>query len=325
MLSQRPSSPSLLVVIVNYRTPQLTVDCLRSLQPEVQWLANVQVGVADNDSGDDSVAVLRTAIATHQWQDWVTLQALAHNGGFAAGNNAVIRPALESLHPPDYILLLNPDTVIRPGALRILLEFMAQHSDVGIAGSRLENCDGAPHHSAFRFPSIWSELDQGLRLGLVSKVLARWMLAPPISETAVLTDWLAGASLIIRRQVFEQIGLMDEGYFMYYEEVDFCRRARQAGWSCWYVPESRVVHLMGQSSGVTGEQAHRQRRPQYWFDSRHRYFRQYHGRLYTVLTDMAWLWGFSLWQCRRWVQRKPPVDPPRLLQDFLMNSALVRW
>ena len=317
-------SPSLLVVIVNYRTPQLTIDCLQSLQTEVKHHANTRVVVADNQSGDGSVAVLRDAIASYHWQDWVTLQSLDRNGGFAAGNNAVVGPALESTHPPDYIWLLNPDTVVHPGALKTLLTFLEQHPDVGIAGSRLENLDGTPQYSAFRFHTIWSELDQGLRLGLVSKILSQWILAPSIADQAIATDWLAGASMMIRRQVFEQIGLLDDNFFMYYEEVDFCLRARQANWTCWYVPTSRVVHLMGQSSGVTGAQACQQRRPQYWFDSRHRYFHKHHSHLYAVLTDLAWLGGYSLWQLRQLVQHKPQVDPPHLLQDFFCNSAFVK-
>lgn len=324
MLVPTPPSPSLLVVIVNYRTPQLTVDCLHSLQAEVQQVANIQVVVADNHSGDESVAVLRAAITAHHWQDWVTLQSLDCNGGFASGNNAVIRPALDSAQPPDYVWLLNPDTVVRPGALQTLLAFLEQHPDVGIAGSRLEHLDGTPQYSAFRFHTIWSELDQGLRLGLVSKVLSRWILAPPIADHSMATDWLAGASMMIRRQVFEQIGLLDNEFFMYYEEVDFCLRARQAGWPCWYVPDSHVVHLVGQSSGVTGVQARQKRRPQYWFDSRHRYFHKHHSHVYAVLTDLAWLIGYSLWQLRRLAQHKPQVDPPHFLEDFFCNSAFVR-
>ncbi|WP_299491226.1 glycosyltransferase family 2 protein [Acaryochloris sp. IP29b_bin.137] len=324
MLAPNPTSCSLLVVIINFRTPNLVVECLRSLQSEVQKLRTAQVVIADNGSGDDSLSVLQTAIATHRWQAWATLTALDHNGGFAAGNNAVIRSALAAERPPDYVLLLNPDTVVRPDALHRLLDFLAQHPGVGIVGSRLEHPDGTPQHSAFRFHSIWSEFDQGLRLGLVSKVLSRWILTPPIAEVPVATDWLAGASMMIRRQVFEQIGLMDDKFFMYYEEVDFCLRARQAGWPCWYVPESRVVHLVGQSSGVTGEQAHQNRRPQYWFNSRTRYFRKHYPYWYAVLTDLGWLFGFSLWQIRRVLQGKPAIDPPHLLQDFWFNSALIR-
>ncbi|NJK41918.1 MAG: glycosyltransferase family 2 protein [Acaryochloridaceae cyanobacterium SU_2_1] len=318
------TAPTILVVIVNYRTPQLAVDCLRSLDSERSTLPNLQVAMVDNHSEDDSLAVIGEAIAREGWQSWVTLHPLPHNGGFAHGNNAVIRPALESDCPPDYLWLLNPDTVVRPGSLTALLAFFKEHPRVGIAGSRLEDIDGRPQYSAFRFPSLWSEFDQGLRLGIVSKLLSDWVVAPPIAGQVMPTDWVAGASMMVRSAVFTEIGLLDEAYFMYYEEVDFCLRASQAGWPCWYVPESRVVHLVGQSSGVTGATAAQRRRPQYWFDSRRRYFCRYYGRAYAALTDAAWMLGFGLWQLRRWLQRKPAIDPPLLFQDFLRHSALVR-
>jgi GT2 family glycosyltransferase len=313
--------PSLLVVIVNYRTPQLAIACLQSLVPEVQELSAVQVAVVDNHSEDGSLAAISEAIAQENWQDWVSIQASDRNGGFAYGNNQAIRPALASPHPPDYVLLLNPDTIVRPGALTALVEFLEDHPQVGIVGSRLEHPDGTPQHSAFRFHTLWSELDQGLALGLMTKVLSRWVIAPPISATACPTDWVSGASLMVRRSVFEAIGLLDEDYFMYFEEVDFCRRALQAGWSCWYVPQSRVVHLVGQSSGVKDPQRPTKRLPQYWFDSRQRFFLKHYGWHYTALTDALWLLGFSLWRVRRVLQRKPDLDPPQLLSDFLMNSV----
>jgi GT2 family glycosyltransferase len=104
---------------------------------------------------------------------------------------------------------------------------MKAHPEVGIAGSRLEDLDGTPQHSAFRFPSVLSELDGGLRLGVVSKLLSKWLVAPPISEVACPTEWVAGASMIVRREVFESVGLMDEKYFLYYEEMDFCLAAHR--------------------------------------------------------------------------------------------------
>jgi hypothetical protein len=205
-----------------------------------------------------------------------------------------------------------------------LVDFLEKHPQVGIAGSRLEDIDGTPQQSAFRFHTILSEFDLGLRLGIVSQVLAKWVIAPPVSEVACETDWVAGASMIIRRQVFESVGLMDEDYFMYYEEVDFCLQAKKAGWSCWYVPESRVVHLVGQSSGVTNPKTPAKRRPQYWFDSRRRYFLKNHGRLYATLADAFWLFGFTLWRGRNLIQKKPTNDPPHLLKDFFRNSLLVK-
>ena len=320
-----PNSPTpLLVVIVNYRTPSLTIDSLRSLVSEVQALPCTRVVVTDNNSGDGSVEKIGAAIETEGWGEWASLMPLELNGGFAYGNNAAIRPALHSTNPPPYILLLNPDTIVRPRALQVLVDFMNKHPDVGIAGSRLEDPDETPQRSAFRFHTAFSELDFGLRLGIVSKLLSKWVVAPPVSDETYQTDWVAGASMIIRREVFEAAGLMDEDYFMYYEEMDFCLQAKKAGWSCWYVPESRVVHLVGQSSGVTDTKRPPKRLPQYLFDSRRRYFIKNYGWLYAALADHAWASGFALWRLRRVIQRKPDNDPPKVFGDFLRNSVLFR-
>lgn len=314
----------LIVVIVNYRTPGLTIDTLHSLVSEVQAIPGTRVVVTDNASGDDSVEKISSAIETQGWSDWVSFMPLERNGGFAYGNNAAIRPVMQSNNPPPYFLLLNPDTIVRPKGLQELVNFMDKNPEVGIAGSRLEDPDGTPQHSAFRFHSVFSELDYGLRLGPVSKLLQKWWVAPPISDQNCQTDWVAGASMIVRREVFEAAGLMDEAYFMYYEEMDFCLQANKAGWSCWYVPESRVVHLVGQSSGVTDSKRAPRRLPQYWFDSRRRYFLKNYGWLYTAIADASWASGFALWRLRRLVQRKPDPDPPQALSDFLRNSVFLR-
>src|SRR5262249_25421828 len=224
------------IVIVNYRTPRLVIDCLRSLAAQVGAACPARVVVVDNDSRDGSVGAIRRVIDGARWGDWVEVLPLERNLGFAGGNNAALRDAMSPPGATDYILLLNPDTVARPGALRALVDFMERHPEVGIAGSRLEDPDGTPQRSAFRFPSWASELEGGLRLGLVSRLLHRRVVAPPVRGEAHPCDWVAGASMMIRRAVFRDIGLLDDGYFLYFEEVDFCLRARRAGWSCWYVP-----------------------------------------------------------------------------------------
>lgn len=310
----------LLIVIVNYRTADLTIDCLRSLRDEVADLPGTQIVVTDNASGDDSVVRLANAIESDGWSSWARLQPLERNGGFAYGNNAAIRPALESTDTPDYVLLLNPDTIVRPGAISALIKFMDAHRTVGIAGSRLEHPDGSPQPSAFRFPSVASEFEEGSRLGWVSRLLASRCVAPPPPAEQSPTEWVAGASMIIRKAVFEAIGLLDERYFMYYEEVDFCRRAKDAGWPCWYVPQSRVVHLVGQSSGVTDVKKSQKRRPGYWFESRRRYFLAHQGRMATVLADLMWAAGFAQWRIRRALLGKPDADPKRLLSDFIRHN-----
>ncbi|MDP6060834.1 MAG: glycosyltransferase, partial [Pirellulaceae bacterium] len=138
----------ILVIVANYRTGPCVIDCLRSLHPQVQSLRGTHVTVADNASSDGSVEKIRTAINHDGFGNWANVMELERNGGFAYANNAVIRCALEDHPAPDYFLLLNPDTLVRPGALPALLEFMETHRQVGIAGSRLEYLDGTPQDTA---------------------------------------------------------------------------------------------------------------------------------------------------------------------------------
>jgi GT2 family glycosyltransferase len=312
----------LLIVIVNYRTASLVIDCLGSLDPEVAALPGTRVVVTDNASGDDSVPLLERTIRDRGWGAWAELMPLARNGGFAFGNNAAIRPALASADPPDYVLLLNPDTLVRPGAVRTLVGFLDAHSEAEIVGPRLEGPDGTLQCSVFRFPSVLGELEQGLRLGLATRLLSKWVVAPPPPSVARSTDWVSGACLMARRSVLERVGLLDEGYFMYYEEVDFCRRAARAGFSCWYEPAARVVHLEGSTQGVRGQRATSARRPGFWFDSRRRYFRTHLGPVRGRLADLAWVLGYASYRVRRVVQRKPETDPPGLLIDLVRRNLL---
>ena len=315
------------VVIVNFRTGSHVVACLRSLAPEVAQLAGqgaaVDVVVVDNCSGDDSVAVVAAALEREGWAGWAQVVAAPLNGGFSYGNNFAVRPALALPQPPDWFWILNPDTEVRPGALRELLDFVRARPDVGIAGSSFEIATGELWPHAFRFPSIRSEIASALRLAFVGRLLHKHVVLMTMGDQPARVDWIPGASMLVRREVFEQVGLMDEGYFLYFEETDFCRAAAKACWQCWYVPASRVMHIAGQSTGVTTPGTAPRRRPAYWFESRRRYWIKQHGWWYAAATDLAWMTCFSVWQLRRIVQKKPRTDPPHMLRDFLRNSALL--
>ncbi len=321
MSLQRSEEPtSVLAIILNYKTAEMAIACLRSLEQEIVGYPEAKVVLVDNASGDDSVQRFEAEIRDRGWSGWASVVALAGNGGFAAGNNAAIRPLLGTAAMPDYVLLLNSDTVVRPGAVSTLVQFMDARPDVGIAGSRLEDPDGCPQRSAFLFPNVWSELNDGIHLQIVERWVARSQLAPPVRYDAHRTDWVAGASFIMRRALLEQIGLLDEGYFMYYEEVDFCLRARRAGWQCWYVPESRVVHLVGQASRINNPDMKPKRRPAYWFESRQRFFRKNHGVMTTLFADALFLAGYAFYRLRRLVTLTPVREPPWFFWDFLRFS-----
>jgi len=318
--------PRILIVIVNYKVAKLAIDSLASLEGELSSLPGIRVVVVDNDSRDGSVEALRMAIATRGWDDWVKLEPSSQNVGFAAGNNLGIRLGWRTLpqSPPDYVLLLNPDTVVCPGSIKVLLKFLENRPEVGIAAGRSEDPDGTPQHCCFRFPNAWNEFASNARLGVIDRLLRKRICRVPISDEAHPIDWASGAFLLIRREVIEQIGLFDENYFLYYEETDLIRRARQGGWTCWHVPQSRIVHLVGFSSGVTVRHRRPDRKPRYWFDSRRRYFLKHHGFFYTAWADLLAILGVALGRAREILLWRPKAYPPRFLWDFVRNSVFVK-
>lgn len=311
----------LLVVILNYRVTDLTIECLRSLASQVDGVAGARVAVCENGTGGDAVERLRQAIDGNGWGSWVDLTAVHPNRGFTGGNNTVTRAALASADPPDYLLLLNADTIVQDGALEALVEFMDRHPRTGIAGSALLSPHGAVQASPFRFQGIATELDRGLRLGVVSKLLSPWSLVPPTPLEACPAEWVSGACMILRREMLEEIGLLDEGLYTYFDDIDICLRAKRAGWETWYVPGSRIVHLEGASTGIAAKAS--KRRPAYWFQARRRFFLKNHGALYTALADAAFIAGFAVWRLRRWIQGKPDTDPPRMLADSIRHSVFL--
>jgi N-acetylglucosaminyl-diphospho-decaprenol L-rhamnosyltransferase len=311
----------LLVVILNYRVTDLTLDCLKSIVPEIPSVPGMKVAICENGTGGDAERRLRDAIASNGWGSWAELTAISPNRGFTGGNNVIIRKALASADRPDYFLLLNADTLVHPGAFDSLVRFMDSHPRAGVAGSRLEWPDGSPQGSPFRFQGIATEFDRGLQLGIVSRLLSRWSVCIPTPKTACPVDWVAFASTIIRREIIEEIGPLDEGLYTYFDDIDYCLNTKRAGWQTWFVPESRVIHFEGASTGVSAKTL--KRRPDYWFQARRRFFLKNHGAFYTALADAAFLSGFALWRLRRRMQEKPDTDPPHMLIDSLRHSVFI--
>jgi hypothetical protein len=146
-------------------------------------------------------------------------------------------------------------------------------------------------------------------------LLRKWVVALPIPKRTQQVDWLAGASMMIRRRVLEEVGLFDEAFFLYFEETDLCRRARLAGWPTFYVPESSVAHI---GSASTGMKDLKKRTPQYYFDSRRHYFLKNHGALYLLVANLSWVLGFSVGHVRRRMMNRPDrVHRSRAFVDFI--------
>ena len=308
------------IAIVSYRSAGLTINCLRSIEAERSTPGvSIRTIVVDNASGDASAIV--EAIEENSWSSWVTVVRAPRNGGFSYGNNLAFRHAHEARRP-DYFHLLNPDTLVRKGAIGALVTFLEKHPNVGIAGGSFENLDGSDWPVAFRFPSIMSEIEGGLQLGLATRVLQRWAVAVGMSSEAQPIDWVPGASMMVRRDVFDAIGGFDENYFLYFEETDFCFRAKKAGFPTWYVPESRVMHISGQSTGVTAHNVALKRLPPYWFESRRRYFVATYGTAYATMVDVVALLANSIGSLKRIVQRRKNLGVPHFLTDLVHHSPI---
>jgi N-acetylglucosaminyl-diphospho-decaprenol L-rhamnosyltransferase len=242
---------------VNWNTRELLAQCLQSLlatgntsaQPfedEFPLLAfgpyGAQVFVVDNASSDGSAQMVRDRFP------WVRLIANSENVGFARGNNQAIHQACGR-----YVLLLNSDTEVRPGALEALVEFMEANPRASAAGARLLNADGSLQPSAHPMLTPWREF---WRLMFLDWLVRKATYGPKMWRAAVpqRVEVIKGACLLLRRDALDQVGLLDESFFFYTEEVDLCYRLAQAGWQLWWVPAATVIHY-GEASSKQAAQA----------------------------------------------------------------------
>ncbi len=313
------STGSILTIILNYRTPEMTLQAAEAALAEMQHLPG-EVLVIDNGSGDGSWEALQEGFQQRGWHKDGKVRLLQSlvNGGFGAGMNIGFAAGLSDGTAPDYYYLLNSDAFVQGETIATLRDFLGQHPGAGLAGSFVQGTDGTPHRTAFRFPSIAGEFEMAARTGIFTRLLAPWVVAMNIPATETQVDWTAGASLMIRRPVLEDIGGFDETFFLYFEETDLCRRAARAGWRTHYVPDSRVTHLGSASTGMKTWS----RTPAYWFFSRSHYFTKSHGRAYAALATLARITGCGLYGLRRLIQGKPQADPDHFLRDLIAHALV---
>jgi N-acetylglucosaminyl-diphospho-decaprenol L-rhamnosyltransferase len=242
---------NLLVVIVNYRTPRLTLDCLASLAPQIGDVPHSHVIVVDNASGDDSLPMLRKAIADNGWKNWADLIPSSVNLGFAGGNNLALDKLLD--YPEArYVLMLNSDTLVQPGVLRYCHDKMQSDRAIGVMSCLLLNPDQTVQNAARRLPTPLRMAASSFGLPWLWPKAFAWadLDDPGWDRRACARDveWVGGAFMFIRRKVIDKIGGLDTHFFFYGEDVEFCRRARGRHWKIWYDPAVAVVHLGGASS-----------------------------------------------------------------------------
>ena len=290
----RPADLS--IVTVNWKVADLVGELLVSIDANRDGLA-IEIFVVDNASGDRVEEVVVRFRAASDIP--VTLIMNDRNLGFAKANNLAIRRSSGRV-----VALLNPDARVTKGALRRMVDWMDAHPDVGVAGPKLLGTDGLLQPSVRRFPGL---LVQAL---ILLKLHRAWPSAPPLRRYLQAdldaakeqdVDQVMGAAFFVRREVFEEIGLLDEGFFIWFEEVDFCKRAKDAGWRVAYVPSASVIH----HGGASFAQAMTLRKQRHFTASMGRYFRKHRGAWTMVFLALPMLIGLaaasmlSLWKTLR--------------------------
>lgn len=308
--SDQPEGPetssrlALAVVVLNYRTPDLVLDCLDSLRGQVEP-GRDEVLVVDNASGDGSADTIETELCQRGYGGWARVVRSPDNDGFSAGNNVGLTAVQAELY-----VLLNSDTIVQPGAVEALRGAARANPDAGLIGPRLEWPDGEAQVSAFRRHSPWSQLIDAAQTGF----LTRWLRSKDVSmgvfDEPIEPDWVSFACVAVPGQVVERVGPMDDGFFMYFEDAEYARRVRRAGLRVVYWPEARVVHLRGGSAPVKSQVAQRKRLPEYYYRARSRYFALAGGRVYLLLANLAWTFGWLLSMSRKLTQGRR-IGTPR--------------
>jgi len=267
---------SLAVVVVSYNVCELTRGCLASVFRALSHAGtDGEVWVVDNASTDGSAEMVAQAYPQ------AILLALDENLGYAGGANRALRPLLARKDIPEWFLVLNPDTVLAEDALAQLLTVMRDLPAAGIAGAQLAYGDGGFQHGAFHFPTLAMLLLDFWPLHhrlLDSPLNGRYPRRRYARGLPFAIDHPLGAAMLIRREVLRSVGLFDETYFMYCEEIDYCLRARRAGWGIYLAPAARIVHFAGQSTSQF-----RERMFVALWRSRLMLFDRYYSRLYRWL------------------------------------------
>ena len=272
------TAPTLSIVIVSWNVAELLIGCLRSIAATCP--AGTEVIVVDSASSDQTITRVQAEFPS------VTLLAQSTNVGFTRGTNI----GLAEAHG-DFLMLLNPDTELLDDAAEAMIAALHNDPTIGIVGPRTLNPDGSDQSTRRRFPTFQTAIFESTWLqacaprGLLDTYYARDIAC----EATAPVDWAQGSCLLARRDVYSAIGGLDEGFVMYSEELDWCRRAKDAGWGVLYLGSARILHHGGQSSAQVPARTHI-----LFNQSKLRYFRKYHGRAAAATLRLILLANFAV-------------------------------
>lgn len=305
----------LVISIINYKTAKLTIACIASVLEDLATSPDLRahVVVVDNASGDGSAEAIAAWLAD-QPDAPVTLVRSPRNSGFSGGHNQGI-----GARKAAFYLVLNSDAVLTNGFCATMVAAARAAPQIGLFTPRIDYDDGGQQISCFRIPSPGSELIRAAATGPVTKLLKRydmWLAMPPDPDAI---GWASFAGILLRGDMVAQIGPMDEGYFLYFEDTEYCLRAARAGWGIAYVPQARFIHFRGGSAPVKALASARARLPKYYYASRTRLFYQAHGRIGLIIANLALYIGWTISGLRRLVGRQRGRPAAQEWRDIWTN------
>lgn len=269
------------IVIVSWNVADLLAKCLDSILASPFALDRLEIIVVDSASSDNTVAMLREKYPQ------ITLLAQSQNVGFTRGNNIGFRAATGR-----YLFMLNPDTEIIGDAISLMVNYLDTHADVGIVGPHTLNTDGSYQSSRRNFPSKSLAFFESTFLQEIApKAMLDTYYLNNYPDNAVLdVGWMQGSALLLRREIFETLGGLDEDFVMFFEELDWCKRAADAAWRLVYLGTAQIIHHGGKSTEQSGAKKH------IWFqESKIRYYRKHHGAVFAAILWIFLLFNY-LWQ-----------------------------
>lgn len=303
----------LAISIINYRTADLTLNCVKSVLADIGTI-DAQIIVVDNASGDGSDDAIESWISEQPEDIPVKLVRSDVNTGFSGGHNIGIKT-----EQAEYFLVLNSDAVLRPGFLKTILVTADAHPEIGLIAPQIETDDGDIQVNCFRFHSPLSELVRGARSSPVTRMFPKSVVAlqPPANQAEI--EWASFACILLRDTMVQELGPMDEGYFLYFEDAEYCLRARRAGWRILQETKAVAVHYRGGSGPVKTLEKARKRLPPYFYASRTRFLRQAHGAFGPLAGNALWILGRIIANVRGLTGKGVPPSNEAEATDIWVN------
>lgn len=315
------NKPSISIVTVTYNAESFIDRYAESVCKLLQTHRNINLAVVDNASSDKTLEKLQTHIKEAGIESQATLVASAVNLGFGKACNLGAQKSQQ--WNPSFYWFLNPDTVIDTSAAEELIRCFKENSNADFVGSALKNEQGEKRSAAFRFPKILTVFLSNARVGLLDKVFPQHVNTIPLQQFPFYTDWVSGASFMVKQEVFAQLKGFDPFYFLYFEEVDLFLRAKRAGYQTLFCPSSVIFHESGASTGINKKNSQEIKpRPDYWFESRRYFYLQRFGRMYFLAIDSAFLLGQAIFRVKTLITGETTNEPPKLIGSIFRFCGL---